>query len=289
VVTLQRLWRGWGELVRLRLTDGPAPTVVAKLVRPPPSSDPTSEARKRRSYEVERTFYAHHAAHLPGFRTPHCYGVDDDLLVIADLVQLGSPPVDPRAPLPEPVLADALQALARLHAGTMGRPPDGLWPEGTYWHLATRTDELQEMADGPLRRAAPALDEALRHASHRCWVHGDAKPANLGAGPAGVAFVDFQYVGGGVGVRDVANLLRSTLTSAQLSRRGDRWRDHYLEVLGGHLPASQQPAVDEWRRLWPVAWADLERFRRGWLPDAPPATGYVARQVDQALQYVTPS
>ena len=48
--------------------------------------------------------------------------------------------------------------LAAFHASFLGASPTGLWEEGTYWHLGTRPDELDAMASGPLRDAAPALD-----------------------------------------------------------------------------------------------------------------------------------
>jgi hypothetical protein len=37
-----------------------------------------------------------------------------------------------------------LQWLANFHAAFIGEIPVGLWPVGTYWHLETRPDELED-------------------------------------------------------------------------------------------------------------------------------------------------
>lgn len=290
VQTLQSLWSGWGVLARYRAPDG-RPCIV-KHVRPPSAAShprgwtsDVASARKRRSYEVERHFYANHVPSLTSVvRLPTARLVADDLLVMSDLDAegLGERGLGRRDPAAR--LDAALAWLARFHAATLDRPPEGLWAEGCYWHLATRPDELRAMRPGPLREGARALDEALRACPHQAWVHGDAKLANLcfGAG-ADCAFVDFQYVGGGVGVRDVAYLLGSCLSDRALEAEADAWLDRYLDHLAA---AGAGRAVDAWRALWPVAWADFERFLEGWAPGHAKRTGYSARATQQGLARV---
>ena len=79
----------------------------------------------------------------------------------------------------------------------LGAEPQGLWPVGTFWHLATRPDELEEMDDLKLKQAAPIIDSKLNNCQFKTIVHGDAKPANFcfGQKTNSVAAVDFQYVG----------------------------------------------------------------------------------------------
>ena len=68
VERIQRLWSGYGVIVRLRLSGAPQASVIVKLVQPPAAnlvSSPEqqrSHARKLRSYAVERSFYRRHAS-----------------------------------------------------------------------------------------------------------------------------------------------------------------------------------------------------------------------------------
>ena len=160
--------------------------------------------------------------------------------------------------------------LADFHATFLGVAPEGLWEEGTYWHLATRPDELAAIADPTLREAAPVLDARLSRSRFRTIVHGDAKEANFCFGPGAVAAVDFQYAGGGCGMRDVAYLLTGRW-SEPLEVVEARGLDTYFGRLGEALRA-RGGGVDagalerEWRALYPVAWADFQRFLAGWAP-----------------------
>ena len=40
----------------------------------------------------------------------------------------------------------------------LGDDADALWESGTYWHLETRPDELEELEDLDLKNAASAID-----------------------------------------------------------------------------------------------------------------------------------
>ncbi|HEX6277446.1 MAG TPA: phosphotransferase, partial [Polyangiaceae bacterium] len=179
--------------------------------------------------------------------------------------------------------------LAAFHATFLGEPPESLWKVGTYWHLATRPDELSALAAPALRRAAPVLDERLNRARHRTLVHGDAKLQNFCFAPGGsaVAAVDFQYVGGGVGVKDLAYFLTSSVSPRDLERDAESYLDDYFRALRTALEKRQgargQPGFDaalveaEWRELYPLACADFYRFYLGWAGDGYARDSYLER------------
>jgi aminoglycoside phosphotransferase (APT) family kinase protein len=132
------------------------------------------------------------------------------------------------------VVLAGIEWLAAFHAAHLGRAPDGLWREGSYWHLETRREELGAIVGHPLHRLAPELDARLRGAKHRTLVHGDPKLENfcVAPGPAPrLAAVDFQYVGGGVGVRDLVYFIGSALAPARVERELPALVDMYFESL----------------------------------------------------------
>lgn len=301
---LQQLWSGWGEIARYEVTGGSGSgtgSVIVKRVQPPARArhprgwdSATSEGRKRRSYEVEEHFYRTFAPRLPErVRVARALYLEPGLFVFEDLDAAGFPGRAVGAgSLARLRIHGCVTWLAGLHAAFLGTEPvgegsEGLWPEGCYWHLETRPEELAVMPDGPLKEAAPALDRRLREARFRTLVHGDAKVANFCFGriPEQVAALDFQYVGGGVGVRDLAYFLGSVLGDRELEAQADDWLDHYLALLRRFLPAEAdaEGLEAEWRALWPVAWADFERFLAGWAPGHWKRSGYAARMTAEAL------
>lgn len=296
---IQSLWSGYGELYRATLTGAEPAAVVVKHVRPPSAADhprgwsgATGHRRKLTSYAVEQAWYRTRAVRPGCPRCPRYLGGaargDERLLVLEDLDAAGFTLRLARPDARE--LEAALGWLAALHAAFLGDPADELWPTGCYWHLATRPDELAAMPDGPLRRAAPALDAALEGARFRTLVHGDAKLANLCFAADGrVAAVDFQYTGRGPGVRDVAYLLGGALDEAALERDGDRWLERYLAALRAALPAAAPAeAIEaEWRALYPICWADFSRFLAGWAPGHWKQHGYAARMTELGLSALT--
>ncbi|MDH3346259.1 MAG: DUF1679 domain-containing protein, partial [Kiritimatiellaceae bacterium] len=168
-------------------------------------------------------------------------------------------------------LKACLKWLAAFHATFMNEKPDGLWPVGTYWHLDTRPDELDVMNDAELKRAAPAIDRQLNECRFQTLVHGDAKLANFCFSQDGenVAAVDFQYVGGGCGMKDVAYFISSCLDEEQSAAREGELLDYYFRTLQqfmGGGSASFQALEKEWRAMYPVAWTDFFRFLQGWCP-----------------------
>ncbi|HEY4183241.1 MAG TPA: phosphotransferase [Kofleriaceae bacterium] len=251
VARIQRLWSGYGEIVRVALDDGR--TVIVKSVKPPRVAASVSDTRKRRSYDVEQTFYERYAARSRA-RVATMFGARRDdgwTFILEDL--------DAEFPLRrDPASGRALEAclawLAKFHACFMGDAGEGLWEQGTYWHLATRLDEL---AIDPAR--AHALDRQLAAARFQTLLHGDAKEANFcfTRDASAVAAVDFQYAGRGCGMKDVAYLLHGH-------------SDGHLDAYFRHLRASLRADVDadaleaEWRALFPTAQEDFARFLAGW-------------------------
>lgn len=274
---VQSLWSGYGAIFRVALTGAAMESVIAKCVEPPPRSrdDSASHRRKVRSYHVETAWYrtlarqCDDACRVPRLLGAHATG-DRWLLVLEDLDAAG---FAERRRGPKPAELDACLAwLAAFHARFLGVAPEGLWKVGTYWHLATRTDELPIIVDEALRSAAPAIDRALRAATFQTLVHGDAKPANFcfARGGSAVAAVDFQYVGGGCGMKDVAYLLASP--GRYDAQAEQRHLDGYFARLRAAV-AARAEGIDvaaleqEWRALYPLACADYYRFLAGWAPD----------------------
>lgn len=275
VSRIQSLWSGYGELVRLEVDSR---TVVVKVVTPAGAEHPRGwgsdrgHARKLRSYQVEAEWYRHWASRCP-VRVPRALHLQPGLFVLEDLDAAGF--AGRRRQLSDDDLSQCIRWLARFHRAFLGVTPTGLWPVGTYWHLQTRPDELQAMEAGALRDAAAEIDARLSGCSMQTLVHGDAKAANFCFG-TDVAAVDFQYVGGGVGVKDLVYLL-GALPDARLETQHDRWVAQYF----GELDRPEAEAA--WRPLVPFAWADFERFLVGWAPSHAKRRNFTAVQTRRAL------
>ena len=196
---------------------------------------------------------------------------DQVIMVLEDLDASGF--AGRRQRVTETEIDACLSWLANFHATFMGERPDGLWPTGTYWHLATRPDELAALAEGPLKDAAATIDERLTDSPFQTFVHGDAKLANFCfyADGRNAAAVDFQYVGGGCGMKDVAYFISSCLDEDESEAMAPDLLDRYFELLGNTLERSGKELdfvalEQDWRALYPVAWTDFYRFLQGWSP-----------------------
>lgn len=278
---VQTLWSGYGQIVRCRLHGAAVGSVIVKHVRwrdrAPRGGGPSlGHERKVRSYRVETAWYERYAARCGSeCRVPRCLAHRDDgdevFMVLEDLDAAGFGARRHR--VRERELEACLRWLACFHATFMGEPPEGLWPIGTYWHLDTRPEELDALADRSLRAAAAAIDRRLRECPFQTFVHGDAKLANFCFSPGGdrVAAVDFQYVGGGCGMKDVAYFIDSCLDEAEIELQEQRLLDCYFDRLE-HALARGSKRIDfqalhrSWRALYPVAWTDFFRFLQGWSP-----------------------
>jgi Phosphotransferase enzyme family len=255
VVAVERSTVGTGQMgdaVRLVVTyDEPVeapPSFVAKL----PAADPTSRATgtQMRSYETEVRFYQELAPGLP-IRTPRCHhaAVDEAsglfVLLLEDLAPARQG--DQLAGCDLDQAAVAVREVAKLHGPRWGDPSLEQLP----WlnrHDDGRADLLAEMVpglyDGFVERYGDRLDDdvlamgAAFVRSVRRWyglrprpwtvVHTDYRLDNLLFGTAEggppIAVVDWQTVGLGPGVSDVAYFLGAGLAL------GER-RAHERELL----------------------------------------------------------
>lgn len=235
-----------------------------------------SHERKLASYRVETEWYDRYAQRCPdGCRVPRRLAVDtradEVVIVLEDLDASGFAGRRQRVTTTE--LDACMQWLANFHATFMGERPDGLWTTGTYWHLATRPDELDALDDGPLKDAAELIDSRLADTPFQTFVHGDAKLANFCFGADGrrAAAVDFQYVGGGCGMKDLAYFISSCLDEDESEAMEQDLLDRYFVLLNTALNASGKQldfaALErDWRSLYPLAWTDFYRFLQGWSP-----------------------
>ena len=299
---IQEVWSGYG-VIRKATLDG-RPVVVKHVDLSTVKANRLgwqsnfSHQRKVRSYEVETQFYRHVSRRCVGFvRVPQLVGVSEvDLdsrgehdcreivMVLEDLDAAG---FGARKQSADPaVIRGCLRWLAHFHATFMQEQHDQLWAVGTYWHLETRPDEWEAMTPGPVKDFASEIDLALNSARYQTLVHGDAKIANFCFPDCDssdqVAAVDFQYVGGGVGVKDIAYFVSSCLderdAEAQESDLLDRYFDELAQALALHKPDVDAAKVEsEWRRLYPYAWADFCRFLLGWSPGHWKLNGYSKR------------
>jgi hypothetical protein len=298
--TIQSLWSGYGSIDRYGLVGSELGSVIVKHVRLPERgkhprgwNTDKSHQRKLRSYQVESAWYRQWAQQCgDDCRIPRCLALEqrpgEFLMVLEDLDSSGYPVRKDRASGND--ITSCLKWLASFHATFMEERPEGLWKTGTYWHLKTRPDELKSMPEGDLKQAASALDRVLSSAPYPTFVHGDAKLANFCFSARGsqVAAVDFQYVGGGCGMKDVAYFISSCLNEHECERREKALLNTYFsalkEALTKHRPQIDAAAVEAaWRPLYAVAWTDFYRFLQGWSPGHWKIHGYSERLAAEVL------
>jgi aminoglycoside phosphotransferase (APT) family kinase protein len=141
-----------------------------------------------------------------------------------------------------------------------------------------------------LQEAAPVLDRMLRQAAFQTIVHGDAKLANFCFAPDGsaVAAVDFQYAGGGCGMKDVAYFL-SSCSDEGYDPHERQHLDRYFALLRAALalradPVDADALETEWRALYPIACADFYRFLAGWAKEHWRRDGHGQRVIRDVLR-----
>ncbi len=296
---IQSLWSGYGKISRYQLMGSEHASVVIKHISLP---EHTSHPRgwnsayghqcKVRSYEVETYWYQQWnqlcavQSKTPTFLGSYAAGTNQ-WIILEDLDH-EFPLRKHRVNLAEIKLC--LAWLAHFHACFLDCKPEGLWEIGTYWNLDTRPDEYDVMEETALKKKAYQIDSLLNDCRFQTIVHGDAKLANFcfSADLQKVAAVDFQYVGGGCGMKDVAYFLGSCLSSAECTRLEEELLASYFSELASALlskitPETYEALEKEWRIMYPVACADFTRFMLGWMPTHRKINPYQMGKITQVL------
>lgn len=280
IQVIQTLWSGYGELLRLKF-DGKS--IIVKYVKLPKKlnhprgwNSRFSHERKVKSYKIEVKWYENFARKIDKrCETPKViktsFSDDEFLIIMEDLKELGFTKVVKEANKNH--LKSVLNWLANFHAKYMNLKTDLLWEEGTYWHLNTRPEELEVLKDEVLKKYAKKLDVILKTSKYQTLVHGDAKLANFCFNEEGTscAAVDFQYVGHGCAMKDLVYFISSAINPKQCVENESWILEFYFKSLGEALHY-YHPNIDaklvesEYRSMFYIAWADFQRFIKGWSP-----------------------
>lgn len=301
IEVIQSLWSGYGKISRYRLRGSKISTVVVKKIvldrignHPRGWNTKFSHERKIKSYQVEAHWYEYWGKlNSSKCKSPHFLGIlvegSNKWIVLEDL-KTSYPIQKQQASIDE--VKVCLEWLANFHTTFLGKKPIGLWEIGTYWHLATRPDEFKKIKHPELKAKANLIDKALNQCKYQSIVHGDAKLANFCFSKDGkqVAAVDFQYVGGGCGIKDVVYLLGSCLSSAELKQHDKELLNYYFcelqKAFGNNKEnhhISFQDLEQEWKSLYPIAWTDFTRFMLGWMPNHQKINDYSMSLLDRTL------
>lgn len=170
----------------------------------------------------------------------------------------------------------------------------GLWLNGGYTYLATRRTEYASLADDGYSEwseamCSPSGGSSLSIAEMAALfltprgrpieslIHGDVKSENLFTTSKGdqVAFFDFQYVGRGLGVCDLAKLFTCSVPMHMLVE--DESLPEHLAMCDGErqlleryytrLLHDKEPEYYDWesfKRHWETALVDWCRFQASW-------------------------
>ncbi len=316
--TLQELWSGYGSIMRCYSRSKDQSYIVKHIQTSAPLTEhprgwsgDNSHQRKIKSYQVETHFYRDYAAfcnkecsqeNKQNSKVPTLHKIielaDGYLLVMEDLHASGFSLIADKNDWQK--LKTAITWLASFHSKFMLNTfmfnkfmlnnADNLWSQGGYWHLDTRQDELAAMPESNLKQHAALLDKHLKEAKYQTLIHGDAKFENLCFHTDGnsVAAVDFQYVGRGVGVVDLAYLAGSALDQSGLEKFGELILPFYLNALKQAL-INANATIDfeqlskEYESLYPIAWADFYRFLLGWNPKSWKVNDYIKQMTEKVL------
>lgn len=295
---VQRLWGGYGSIVRYRLTGSSMQSVILKHISLPKQQRQSDigHERKVHSYEVETAWYQQYADKCTSdCRVPRCLGSEKQAnelwLLLEDLDTNGF--ARRCRGVSHTEIKACLSWLANFHALWMNTDPINLWPTGTYWHLATRPDELRQLRDADLRSAAPEIDRVLSDCPYQTLVHGDAKLDNFCFSQDGckVAAVDFQYTGRGCGMKDLAYLVGCCFGDDDCEHNEKWCLDYYFaqfkDALASHHPEmNPDEVIHSWRAMYPVAWTDFHRFYKGWASGHWDKNSYSERTARKVIEHL---
>ncbi|KAG5983382.1 hypothetical protein E4U55_000058 [Claviceps digitariae] len=188
-------------------------------------------------------------------------------------------------------------AEAKLRQSRENEQREGIWLNGGYTYLATRQTEYESLKKDESSEWSALLCRPVPHFSTtvaelaacfltphgrsiETYLHGDVKSENMFSTKNGdeVVFFDFQYVGLGLGVCDLAKfftcsvplemLVDSQQISSQLtmSESEKALLSLYREQLLGQTMGVSAPTYDwdEFRRHWETALVDWCRFQATW-------------------------
>ncbi|MGB0390683.1 MAG: oxidoreductase family protein [Salibacteraceae bacterium] len=301
---IQSLWSGYGKISRYHLFDSPFDTVVVKNISLSQSNEHprgwntnNSHNRKVKSYQVETHWYEKWNQRCnDNCRVPKFLGSfsnDNNQWIVLEDLNANFPLRKHQIDFNE--VKVCLKWLANFHATFLNEEPTDLWAIGTYWHLGTRPDEYEKIEHKELKSKAKLIDEALNYCKFKTIVHGDAKLANFCFSENGgeVAAVDFQYVGGGCGMKDVGYFLGSCLSSSECELYEKELLDFYFLELqsalenGQNLTSSKNidfyELEQEWRKMYPFACVDFTRFLLGWMPTHQKVNNYNLKLMNSLL------
>lgn len=265
--------------------------------------------RKMLSYRVEGNFYRDWAKELSDEEEGNCIpklvassdaGAEEQVLIMEDLSIRYPIFAERRGTLSEKQTRKALSWLASFHSSSWDAgsksidfcpPPsssstwsgEGLWAQGGYHYLSTRRSELSSINPRShwgrlgLHSSSPlpfAVDYCLSHPpdpTHLSLIHGDVKAANMAFSEDGsrMAMYDFQYVGLGLGVQDLAKFLTTSIPDFMLQDREgeEKLLRVYLGELNKRLEKKGKGERYEWEDLmrdWELALVSWVRFLAGW-------------------------
>lgn len=296
---IQSLWSGYGKISRYQLSGSRYQSVVIKHIalgksnsHPRGWNTDTSHRRKVQSYQIETAWYRDWSQKCNlNCRVPRCYGEysngSDQWIILEDLNK-DFPLRKYNVEFIE--IHACLRWLANFHMTFLSYEPVGLWKVGTYWNLSTRLDEFELIEHQELKDKAHLIDSTLNQCKYQTIVHGDAKLANFCFSENGdtVVAVDFQYVGGGCGIKDVAYFLGSCLSSSDCEKYESELLEYYFSELNiaykthGHNNEFNL-LEEEWRRMYPIACTDFIRFMLGWMPTHQKVNGYNLKLMNSVL------
>ncbi|KAI1380411.1 phosphotransferase enzyme family protein [Hypoxylon crocopeplum] len=199
--------------------------------------------------------------------------------------------------LDEFLLPPLEEAKRKQNGGVVGSK---VWLNGGYTYLATRRKEYAALCEdsdsewsavlcAPANPSGQSIAEIVadfltpRGRDYETLIHGDVKSENLFTTESGreIAFYDFQYVGVGLGVCDLAKLFTCSVPLRMLIEDGSDVHDelpmsggekrlleqYYSNLLNGFEDSNGRSLKYDWDafvRHWETALVDWLRFQASW-------------------------